>query len=88
MRALAVINPGNPTGQCLSEPNMVDVVRFCEEERLILIADEVYQNNVYGEDAIFTSFRKVRLVCFLPQITTDRQRCWICTQSMPCNVSR
>lgn len=43
VRALAIINPGNPTGQCLDESSMVDVVRFCEEQNLVLLADEVYQ---------------------------------------------
>ncbi len=59
VRALAVINPGNPTGQTLSLENMKDVVKFCEEEALVLMADEVYQANVYGSKQTFTSFRKV-----------------------------
>mmetsp|Transcript_27519 Transcript_27519/g.53681 ORF Transcript_27519/g.53681 Transcript_27519/m.53681 type:complete len:511 (-) Transcript_27519:89-1621(-) len=49
LRALAVINPGNPTGQCLDEANMKEVVKFCEREGMVLLADEVYQQNVYGE---------------------------------------
>ncbi len=31
------------TGQCLSYQNMADIVNFCREESLVLIADEVYQ---------------------------------------------
>ncbi len=38
-----MINPGNPTGQCLSLANQEDILRFCHEEDLVLIADEVYQ---------------------------------------------
>ena len=38
-----MINPGNPTGQCLSLANQEDVLRFCHEEDLVLISDEVYQ---------------------------------------------
>ncbi|KAK4256428.1 hypothetical protein QN277_009295 [Acacia crassicarpa] len=30
VRALAVINPGNPTGQVLSEENQRDIVKFCK----------------------------------------------------------
>jgi aspartate/methionine/tyrosine aminotransferase len=41
VRGMVVINPGNPTGQCLSYKNQEDVLRFCQEESLILIADEV-----------------------------------------------
>ena len=62
-RALAVINPGNPTGGCLPESVMRDVVHFCEENNLVLIADEVYQTNVYTDDKPFHSFKKI--VCQL-----------------------
>lgn len=43
VRGIVVINPGNPTGQCLSKENQQDIVRFCEQHNLVLIADEVYQ---------------------------------------------
>ncbi|CAH8391015.1 unnamed protein product [Eruca vesicaria subsp. sativa] len=59
VRALAVINPGNPTGQVLSEENQRDVVDFCKKEGLVLLADEVYQENVYVPDKKFHSFKKV-----------------------------
>jgi aspartate/methionine/tyrosine aminotransferase len=58
VRALVVINPGNPTGQCLPADNMADIARFCEENSLVLMADEVYQTNIYGTTP-FTSFKKV-----------------------------
>lgn len=59
VRALVVINPGNPTGQVLSRKNIEDVVSFCQENRLVILADEVYQTNVYVEDKPFLSFKKV-----------------------------
>eukprot|EP00244_Chara_vulgaris_P001171 TRINITY_DN1183_c0_g1_i7.p1 TRINITY_DN1183_c0_g1~~TRINITY_DN1183_c0_g1_i7.p1 ORF type:complete len:576 (-),score=125.58 TRINITY_DN1183_c0_g1_i7:450-1946(-) len=59
VRALVVINPGNPTGQVLSEDNQKEVVKFCQKENLLLIADEVYQENIYSEGKKFTSFKKV-----------------------------
>ncbi|ETV83307.1 hypothetical protein H257_04062 [Aphanomyces astaci] len=58
-RALVVINPGNPTGQILSEDNMRDIITFCKDEKLVLMADEVYQENVYVTDKTFVSFKKV-----------------------------
>ncbi|KAK3755937.1 hypothetical protein QZH41_020473 [Actinostola sp. cb2023] len=58
-RALCVINPGNPTGQVLSYENIQKVIQFCKEENLFLLADEVYQANIYAEDAEFHSFKKV-----------------------------
>ena len=33
--------------------------RFCKEEALVLIADEVYQANIYVDDKDFFSFKKV-----------------------------
>lgn len=43
VRAIVIINPGNPTGQCLDEDTMRMVVNFCKKEHLLLMADEVYQ---------------------------------------------
>ena len=59
VRALCVINPGNPTGNCLTPANQADIVRLCADEQLVLLADEVYQDNVYAAGKSFTSFRKV-----------------------------
>lgn len=47
VRALCVINPGNPTGQVLEEDNQREIVQFCRDHQLVLMADEVYQENVY-----------------------------------------
>eukprot|EP00008_Paramoeba_atlantica_P003930 CAMPEP_0201489814 /NCGR_PEP_ID=MMETSP0151_2-20130828/23804_1 /ASSEMBLY_ACC=CAM_ASM_000257 /TAXON_ID=200890 /ORGANISM="Paramoeba atlantica, Strain 621/1 / CCAP 1560/9" /LENGTH=495 /DNA_ID=CAMNT_0047875519 /DNA_START=22 /DNA_END=1509 /DNA_ORIENTATION=+ len=61
-RGLVVINPGNPTGQCMSEQNMKDIVDFCGRRNLVLMADEVYQDNIYQpETRPFFSFRKILL---------------------------
>jgi alanine transaminase len=59
VRALAVINPGNPTGQVLSEENQREIVEFSKREGLVLLADEVYQENVYVPEKKFHSFKKV-----------------------------
>uniref|UniRef100_A0A7S2U2F5 Aminotransferase class I/classII large domain-containing protein n=1 Tax=Lotharella oceanica TaxID=641309 RepID=A0A7S2U2F5_9EUKA len=58
VRALVVINPGNPTGQCLEEKQMREIVQFCQETGVVLLADEVYQVNVYTNTP-FVSFKKV-----------------------------
>jgi len=59
-RALVIINPGNPTGQVLLEKNMREIVEFCYENSLVLLADEVYQENIYvKEQKPFHSFKKV-----------------------------
>ncbi|WOL03897.1 hypothetical protein Cni_G12617 [Canna indica] len=59
VRALVVINPGNPTGQVLAEENQKEIVEFCKKEGLVLLADEVYQENVYVDDKKFNSFKKI-----------------------------
>jgi len=58
-RGLVVINPNNPTGQVLSVECMQEVIRFCVKHRVVLFADEVYQENMYEDGAKFISFRKV-----------------------------
>jgi alanine transaminase len=57
-RALVVINPGNPTGQCLPSDTMRAIVEFCAKNRIVLLADEVYQTNIYAATP-FTSFKKI-----------------------------
>ncbi|KAI7845708.1 hypothetical protein COHA_000822 [Chlorella ohadii] len=59
VRALVFINPGNPTGQCLTEDNLRDLVKFAHNEKVVLMADEVYQPNVYQDEKPFVSAKKV-----------------------------
>ena len=47
VRAMVFINPGNPTGQCLSREDLEGLVRFAHANGLVLLADEVYQENIY-----------------------------------------
>lgn len=60
VRALVVINPGNPTGSCLSRSNIEDILRLAHEKNLVVMADEVYQENIYQPKTLpFVSFKKV-----------------------------
>lgn len=58
-RGIVIINPGNPTGQVLSKENMQQVIKFAKEENLFILADEVYQHNIYAEGSKFYSFKQV-----------------------------
>lgn len=58
-RALVFINPGNPTGQQLTESQLAGMIQICHTEQLALLADEVYQENVYGDARPFISARSV-----------------------------
>lgn len=59
VRAMVIINPGNPTGQCLSVANLKEILNFCYQENLVLLGDEVYQQNIYQDERPFISSRKV-----------------------------
>jgi alanine transaminase len=61
VKALAVINPGNPTGQVYSRQDLEVICKFCAENGIVLLADEVYQRNVYTPDKEFISAKKVAL---------------------------
>jgi alanine transaminase len=57
VRAIVVINPGNPTGASLSESDVEEVIKFAAEKNLVVMADEVYQTNVFVGK--FHSFKRV-----------------------------
>ena len=56
VKAIVVINPGNPTGAILDEASVHEVIDFASAHGIAIIADEVYQENLYGEE--FISFAK------------------------------
>ena len=56
---IVVINPGNPTGAVLSYDNIKMIIGFARRNGLSIIADEVYQENVYDPSAKFHSFARV-----------------------------
>lgn len=58
-KAIVIINPGNPTGQVLKRENIEEIIKFAYKYKLVLLADEVYQANVYDKDSKFHSFKKV-----------------------------
>lgn len=59
VRAMVIINPGNPTGQVFNEETLKSLVKFCYDNDLVVIADEVYQENVYNPNKKFVSIKKI-----------------------------
>lgn len=57
LKALVVINPGNPTGSILTETDIEAIIDIAAEHGLVIIADEVYQENVFHGE--FISIKKV-----------------------------
>ena len=41
IKAIVIINPGNPTGQVLTRDNIEAVIKFAAEKKLFVFADEV-----------------------------------------------
>lgn len=58
-KAICVINPGNPTGSVLDYANIAMIIDFAREHKLTIVADEVYQENIYLPTDKFVSFAKV-----------------------------
>lgn len=56
VRAIVVINPGNPTGASLSSDAIKSIIDIAVESNLVILADEVYQTNIFKGE--FTSFKK------------------------------
>ena len=46
-------------GQVLSYDNISEVIKFCAREKLVLFADEVYQETVFTNEVQFHSCKKV-----------------------------
>ncbi len=58
-KGIVAINPSNPTGAVLSRDNIEMIVRFARSHTLSIIADEVYQENLYDKELRFNSFARV-----------------------------
>jgi len=43
VKALAMINPGNPSGNVMTHCDIQVIVEFCSDHGIVLLADEVYQ---------------------------------------------
>ena len=56
VRSIVIINPGNPTGASLSVSDIKGVLEIAAEEKLVVMADEVYQTNVFEGE--YLSFKK------------------------------
>jgi alanine transaminase len=42
LRAMVVINPGNPTGQVLRRNDIESIIKICYKYQIVICADEVY----------------------------------------------
>ena len=59
VKAICALNPGNPTGSVLDRDNIAMLIRFAKARGLAILADEVYQENIYLSGDRFVSFARV-----------------------------
>lgn len=59
VKGIVVINPGNPTGSVLDKDNIAMIIDFAKAHNLSILADEVYQENIYRSGDRFVSFARV-----------------------------
>jgi aspartate/methionine/tyrosine aminotransferase len=59
VKAICVLNPGNPTGAVLDRENIEMIIDFARSHDLSILTDEVYQEDVYITDFRFYSFARV-----------------------------
>lgn len=58
-RLLLLVNPSNPPGAVLSKKELEEIIQFVYENHLIILADEIFEHNVYNNKRPFHSVRKV-----------------------------
>lgn len=58
VNSFVLINPGNPTSGVVKKATLKNVIKFCIKHKLVLLADEVYQDNVYDDNSQFVSVKR------------------------------
>ncbi|KAL1429218.1 hypothetical protein MTO96_016549 [Rhipicephalus appendiculatus] len=58
-RLLLLVNPSNPPGTVLSEKELEEIIQFAYKNQLIILADEIFEHNVYSNKRPFYSMRKI-----------------------------
>jgi aspartate aminotransferase len=48
-KAMVIASPGNPTGLMIEEPHLKAIIRWCQEKKVILIFDELYERLTFGK---------------------------------------
>lgn len=58
-RCIFVNSPCNPTGWVMTAEDQLELLQFCRERQILLIADEVYHRMVYSGDSSAPSFLSI-----------------------------
>ena len=75
IKAIVVINPGNPTGQVVTRENLEAVIKFAAEKKLFVFADEVslFRVLIITDKSIISRFIS-RMFMLKGQLSTASRR--------------
>lgn len=60
VRAILIVNPNNPLGQCYHRSTLVELMKLCQRHQIHLISDEIYACSVFeSEEPEATPFTSI-----------------------------
>ena len=74
-KILLLVSPHNPTGHCVSREEWNEAVRFCEENNLILVVDEVFADYAFS-DKVQRSWKYLFDSCHPEQNEVESKDLW------------
>lgn len=87
-KALLICNPSNPTGTLYSQKEMLALGEICRRHDLFLIADEVYREFCYTDEAHFSALQIPGLSENVILVDSASKRYNLCGARIGCIVSR
>ena len=74
-KILLLVSPHNPTGHCVSREEWNEAVRFCEENNMILVVDEVFGDYAFT-DKVSRTWRYVFAPCHPERNEVESKDFW------------
>ncbi|KAH6692515.1 1-aminocyclopropane-1-carboxylate synthase [Plectosphaerella plurivora] len=71
IRAVLIVNPSNPLGRCYPRETLVEIMKFCQQQQLHLISDEVYGLSVFDANLSAESAPEKSLAPFTSALSID-----------------
>ena len=74
-KILLLVSPHNPTGHCISREEWNEAVRFCEENNMILVVDEVFGDYAFT-DKVSRTWQYVFAPCHPERNEVESKNLW------------
>ena len=74
-KILLLVSPHNPTGHCVSREEWNEAVRFCEENNMILVVDEVFGDYAFS-DKVSRTWKYVFAPCHPERNEVESMDLW------------